>query len=122
MLDEVLAIRQNDDGTPLPETFSRFPMPFDYPRHLGIHVGGMIVTARPLVEVAPVERATMPGRTVIQWDKDDVEEVGLVKIDILGLGMLSLIQDCLKLIEQHRGIKIDLAKLSYDDPKVYDVL
>ncbi|MBI4318714.1 MAG: error-prone DNA polymerase, partial [Chloroflexi bacterium] len=94
----------------------------DFPRHLGIHVGGMIITARPLVEIVPVERATMPGRTVVQWDKDSVEEAGLIKIDVLGLGMLSLIQDCLKLVKQHRGVEIDLAKLPYDDPEVYDML
>ena len=93
-----------------------------FPRHLGIHVGGMVVTARPLVEVVPIEKATMPGRTVTQWDKDDIEAAGLVKIDILGLGMLSLIQDCLRLIEEHHGLKIDLSQLGYDDPAVYEML
>jgi len=93
-----------------------------FPRHLGIHVGGMVITARPLTEVVPIEKATMPGRTVTQWDKDDIEAAGLVKIDILGLGMLSLIQDCLKLIEADHGVKIDLSQLTYDDPAVYDML
>ncbi len=119
-------IENRDEGLPPLNPYSLFPTPYDsllsIPRHLGIHVGGMIVTARPLVEVVPIEPATMPGRTVTQWDKDDIEEVGLVKIDILGLGMLSLIQDCLALIEQHHGVKIDLAKLSYDDQEVYDML
>ncbi|MCC7104957.1 MAG: DNA polymerase III subunit alpha, partial [Chloroflexi bacterium] len=93
-----------------------------FPRHLGIHVGGMIVTREPLEEVAPLERATMAGRTVIQWDKDDVEAMGLVKIDLLGLGMLSLLQDALKLVQEHEGHTIDLAALSFDDPEIYDML
>ena len=94
----------------------------DFPRHLSIHVGGMIITARPLVELVPLERATMPGRVVCQYDKDDVEELGLVKIDILALGMLSLVGDCLELVERGRGVKIDLATLPLDDPRVYDLL
>jgi error-prone DNA polymerase len=93
-----------------------------FPRHLGIHVGGMIVTREPLGEVVPLEHATMPGRTVVQWDKDDVAAMGLVKIDLLGLGMLSLLQEAIALVEQHHGRKIDLAKLGYDDPAVYDLL
>lgn len=93
-----------------------------FPRHLSIHVGGMLVTARPLVEIVPIERATMPGRVVCQFDKDDVEDLGLVKIDLLGLGMLSLVQDCLDLVERHRGVRIDLATLGLDDPRVYDML
>ncbi len=94
----------------------------DFPRHLGIHSGGMIVTGKPLSQVVPIENATMPDRSVIQWDKDDASEVGLVKIDLLGLGMLSLIDFAFKLIEQHRGLKIDPATLEYNDPKVYDLL
>lgn len=93
-----------------------------YPRHLGIHSGGMIITAKPLSQIVPVENATMANRSVIQWDKDDVADVGLVKIDLLGLGMLSLIDIALKLIEKLHRVKIDPAKLDYDDPKVYDFL
>jgi error-prone DNA polymerase len=93
-----------------------------YPRHLGIHVGGMIVTARPLAELVPTENATMPNRSVIQWDKDDAQDVGFIKIDLLGLGMLTLIDEALKLVEHNHGVMIDPAKLSYADPKVYDLL
>ncbi|UCD64260.1 MAG: error-prone DNA polymerase [Candidatus Zixiibacteriota bacterium] len=93
-----------------------------FPRHLGIHVGGMIITKRPLTRVVPVENSTMPERSVIQWDKDDAADAGLVKIDLLGLGMLSLIDMAFKLVEKHRGVHIDPARLSYDDPKVYELL
>ncbi|UCG61720.1 MAG: error-prone DNA polymerase, partial [Candidatus Zixiibacteriota bacterium] len=93
-----------------------------FPRHLGIHVGGMIITKIPLTQVTPVENATMPDRSVIQWDKDDAADAGMVKIDLLGLGMLSLIDIAFKLIKKHRGIEIDPARLSYDDPKVYALL
>ncbi|HOZ07016.1 MAG TPA: error-prone DNA polymerase [candidate division Zixibacteria bacterium] len=93
-----------------------------FPRHLGIHVGGMIITRKPLSQVVPIENATMPDRSVIQWDKDDVGAAGLVKIDLLGLGMLTLIDLALKLVKEHRGVTIDPARLSYDDPKVFDLL
>lgn len=93
-----------------------------FPRHLGIHCGGMIVTKTPLAEIVPVENATMPNRTVIQWDKDDSADMGLVKIDLLGLGMLTLIDLALKLVHRHRNIVIDMSKISYDDSKVYDLL
>jgi len=92
------------------------------PRHLGIHVGGMLVTGRPLVEVAPVERATMPGRVVVQFDKDDVEDLGLIKMDLLGLRTLSVIHECLNLIEQTHGIRPDLDQLPLDDARVYDMV
>ncbi len=82
----------------------------------------MIVTKTPLAEIVPVENATMPNRTVIQWDKDDSADMGLVKIDLLGLGMLTLIDLALKLILQHRGETIDISKISYSDSKVYDLL
>ena len=92
------------------------------PRHLAIHVGGMLVTGRPLVEVAPVERATMPGRVVVQFDKDDVEDLGLIKMDLLGLRTLSVIHECLQLIEQTHGSRPDLDALPLDDPRVYDMI
>jgi error-prone DNA polymerase len=89
------------------------------PRHLGIHVGGMLVTGEPLVDVAPVERATMPGRVVVQFNKDDVEDLGLIKMDLLGLRTLSAIAECLDLIEQGSGSRPDLDALPLDDPAVY---
>ncbi len=93
-----------------------------FPRHLGIHSGGMIITKRPLSEIVPIENATMPNRSVIGWDKDDVEDAGMVKIDLLGLGMLSMIDIALDLVEKNHGVHIDPSKLSYNDPKVYDLL
>jgi error-prone DNA polymerase len=92
------------------------------PRHRSIHVGGFVLTAEPLSSVVPIEPASMPGRTVIQWEKDDLDPVGLVKIDLLGLGMLTLLQDCLLYIRQTRGVTIDLATLDMTDQAVYDDL
>ncbi|HWO89122.1 MAG TPA: error-prone DNA polymerase [Gemmatimonadales bacterium] len=92
------------------------------PRHRSIHVGGFVLSRRPLAEVVPIEPASMPGRTVIQWDKDDLDPVGLIKIDLLGLGMLTLLQDAAVLLRTTRGIGFDLAKLPMDDPAVYDMI
>jgi error-prone DNA polymerase len=93
-----------------------------FPRHLSIHVGGMIITAKPLVEIAPLERATMPGRVVVQFNKDDVEDLGLIKIDLLALRTLSLVYEALELIREHRGVNLDLESIPLDDPAVYDML
>jgi error-prone DNA polymerase len=92
------------------------------PRHLGIHSGGMVICDRPVGEVCPVEWARMPGRTVLQWDKDDCASAGLVKIDLLGLGMLSALRDCFELVEAYHGQRWDLASIPQDDPGVYDML
>ena len=92
------------------------------PRHLSIHVGGMLVTGEPLIDVVPVERATMPGRVVVQFDKDDVEDLGLIKMDLLGLRTLSAIAECLDLIEQTTGHRPDLDALPLDDERVYDMI
>ena len=94
----------------------------DLPRHRSIHVGGFVLSERPLTEVAPIEPAAMPERTVIQWDKDDLDPVRLIKIDLLGLGMLTLLQDAIKLLRTTRGVAIDLANLPMDDPAVYDMI
>ena len=92
------------------------------PRHLGIHNGGMILMGSPLNERVPIEPATMADRYVIQWDKDSLEDVGLVKIDILGLRMLSAVADSLALVEQSTGTRPDLDTLTFDDPAVYDMI
>ena len=92
------------------------------PRHLSIHVGGMLVTGEPLVDVVPVERATMEGRVVVQFNKDDVEDLGLIKMDLLGLRTLSAVAECLDLIERSHGIRPDLDALALDDPRVYDMI
>ena len=92
------------------------------PRHRSIHVGGFVLTEEPLSTVVPIEPASMKDRTVIQWEKDDLGPAGLVKIDCLGLGMLTLIQKCLTYIRQTRGVTIDLAQLDMTDQSVYDDL
>lgn len=92
------------------------------PRHLSIHVGGMVITAAPLVEVVPLERATMPGRIVVQWDKDSVEDAGLIKIDLLGLRTLGMIEEALVHIRKQHGIALDVDRLPLDDPDVYAML
>jgi error-prone DNA polymerase len=92
------------------------------PRHLGIHSGGMVICDRPVGEVCPVEWARMPGRTVLQWDKDDCAYAGLVKIDLLGLGMLSCLHDCFDLMAAHHGERWSLHTIPREDPGVYDML
>ena len=91
------------------------------PRHLGIHSGGMGICDRPVIEVCPVEWARREGRSVLQWDKDDCAAVGLVKFDLLGLGMLSALHGAVDLIRQHRGYELDLATLPQED-EVYAML
>ena len=90
-----------------------------FPRHLGIHVGGMLVTRTPLIELVPIERATMPDRVVTQYDKEDIEQLGLVKIDLLSLRTLGVVSDALERIERDTGRRIDLDSLPHDDPEVY---
>jgi error-prone DNA polymerase len=92
------------------------------PRHRGIHVGGFVLTEEPLRTVVPIEPASMEDRTVIQWEKDDLDPVGLVKIDLLGLGMLTVVQDCLAYIRRTRGVNLDLGQLDCADQAVYDDL
>jgi error-prone DNA polymerase len=93
----------------------------DLPRHLGQHSGGMVVAQGQLDHVVPLEPASMPGRVVVQWDKDDCADMGIVKVDLLGLGMMSALQDCLTLLSA-RGVEVDLAHLPQNDPAVYDRL
>jgi error-prone DNA polymerase len=92
------------------------------PRHRSIHVGGFVLTREPLSTIVPIEPASMADRTVIQWDKDDVEAARLVKIDLLGLGMLTLIQFCIEYIRRTRGETFDLARMDMTDQAVYDDL
>ncbi len=92
------------------------------PRHLGIHSGGMVLTERPVGEVVPIERGRMDGRTVLQWDKDDCAWMGLVKFDLLGLGMLGAIQHTFDLVAKHTGVRWELATIPKEEPAVYDML
>jgi len=94
----------------------------DLPRHLSIHNGGVIISSRPLCDIVPLERAAMPGRVVCQWDKDSVADAGLIKIDLLGLRMLSLLDEARMLVEQEHGVALDLDALPQDDPSVYDMI
>ena len=94
----------------------------DLPRHLSIHNGGMLITALPLVDTVPIERATMPGRNVVQFDKRDVEDLGLIKMDLLGLRTLSLVKDAVAMIDELHGVRLELGTLSLEDPAVYDLL
>jgi len=92
------------------------------PRHLGQHSGGMVMAKGRLDEVVPLEPAAMPGRVVIQWDKDDCADLGIIKVDLLGLGMLSAIEQMIPLIRTNEGIDVDLAHLPQDDKRVYKML
>ncbi|HWP65988.1 MAG TPA: error-prone DNA polymerase [Candidatus Limnocylindria bacterium] len=92
------------------------------PRHVGQHTGGMVIAAGRLDDVVPLEPATMPGRTVIQWDKDDCADLGLIKVDLLGLGMLAALEEAIPLVREHEGVELDLAHLPPDDPAVYAML
>jgi error-prone DNA polymerase len=91
-----------------------------FPRHVGQHVGGMIISSRPVVELVPVQPASMDGRYICQWDKDSCDDARFIKIDFLALGMLSLVEECLELIWQCRGEKLDVSTIAYDDTAVYD--
>jgi error-prone DNA polymerase len=93
-----------------------------FPRHLSQHVGGMVITQGKLDELVPIENAAMDDRTVIQWDKNDLEELGLLKVDCLCLGMLSAIRKCFNMVEQHWGRHCTLANIPQEDPKVYDMI
>jgi error-prone DNA polymerase len=94
----------------------------DLPRHLGQHSGGMVICQGQLDSVVPIEPATMPGRVVVQWDKDDCADMGIIKVDLLGLGMMAVIKDTINLISAHYGEEVDLAHLPPNDPAVYRAL
>ena len=93
----------------------------DLPRHLGQHSGGMVICQGQLDRVVPLERTSMPGRTVVQWDKEDCADLGIIKVDLLGLGMMAVLKDCIELIPKHYGDKVDLAQLP-EDTEVYCTL
>jgi error-prone DNA polymerase len=94
----------------------------DLPRHLGQHSGGMVICEDRLDSVVPLEPASMPGRVVVQWDKEDCADMGLIKVDLLGLGMMAALKDSLELIRNHYHEEVDLAHLPADDPIVYSTL
>jgi error-prone DNA polymerase len=102
--------------------FELYRMAQDLPRHLGQHSGGMVICQGQLDSVVPLEPATMPGRVVVQWDKDDCADVGIVKVDLLGLGMMAVLEDTIKMIPEVYGEEVDLAHLPQEDPAVYRAL
>jgi error-prone DNA polymerase len=93
-----------------------------FPRHLSQHVGGFVMTRGPLNRLVPIENAAMPERTVIEWDKDDIEALGMLKVDVLGLGMLTCIRKGLALVADHHGRALTLATIPAEDPQVYDMI
>ncbi len=102
--------------------FQLYRMVQDLPRHLGQHSGGMVICQEQLDSVVPLEPATMPGRVVVQWDKEDCADMGLIKVDLLGLGMMAVLEDSIKLIRDSYKEVVDLAHLPPDDPEVYRAL
>jgi error-prone DNA polymerase len=102
--------------------FELYQMAQDLPRHLGQHSGGMVICQGNLDSVVPLEPATMPGRVVVQWDKEDCADMGIIKVDLLGLGMMAVIHDCLKLVPEVYGTEVDLAHLPPEDPSVFEAL
>ena len=89
------------------------------PRHQSQHPGGMVISTQPLIDLCPVQPASMEGRQMVQWDKDSCGDAGFLKIDLLGLGMLSAVERCVDEVARVRGERIDLSRIPYDDPDVY---
>ena len=115
-------VTKSDGAPPVPELVVDLARQvLDFPRHLGIHSGGMVMADRPLVEFCPIEWARMADRSVLQWDKDDCAAAGLVKFDLLGLGMLTALHLAVNLIREHEGVEVDLATIPQED-EVYDLL
>jgi error-prone DNA polymerase len=104
---------------PLAAELVAFP---GFPRHLSQHVGGFVISQGPLEELVPIENATMPDRTVVQWDKDDLNDLGLLKVDLLGLGMLSALRRAFALVNEFRGSHYSLGELPAEDERVYDMI
>jgi error-prone DNA polymerase len=114
--------RESEDPDAVPEPVVELAAQLEgFPRHLGIHSGGMVICDRPVIDVCPVEWATMPDRSVLQWDKDDCAAIGLVKFDLLGLGMLEVLHRTVDLVAAHQQTAIDLAEIPQEDA-VYRML
>ena len=118
----VEAFGEDLSGEPFQHLLRIAPQLAGKPRHLGIHNGGMVISGPPLLDLVPLEPATMPGRVVTQWDKYSLEETGMVKVDVLGLRMLSAIEDAVRIIEEQSGRRPALERLTCDDPAVYQML
>jgi error-prone DNA polymerase len=94
----------------------------DFPRHLSIHPGGFLLGHEPVYDIVPIENATMPERTVVQWDKEDLEDLGLFKVDLLGLGGLTQLDLCFKLLKQYRGVELSMATIPPQDTATFDMI
>ncbi len=124
---DTLERRFADQGFDLrdPRTWKFFSLTndiLDLPRHLGQHSGGMVICQGQLDCIVPLEPATMPGRVVVQWDKDDCADLGIIKVDLLGLGMMAVLKDTIEIVREHYGEEVDLAHLPENDPEVYTCL
>ncbi|MER3457148.1 MAG: error-prone DNA polymerase, partial [candidate division GAL15 bacterium] len=93
-----------------------------FPRHLSIHPGGFLLGSEPVCDLVPIENAAMPDRTVVQWDKYDLEALGLFKVDLLGLGGLTLLDRCIRLVREHRGVEVGMECIPPDDPKTFEMI
>ncbi len=123
VLEEEIAAAGLDPSEPRAMLFARLWQQIqNLPRHLGQHSGGMVIAAGRLDEVVPLEPASMPGRTVVQWDKDDCADLGIIKIDLLGLGMLKALEETVPLVRSREKVNLDLAHLRPDDPETFEAL
>jgi len=123
VINEHLQAMGFDPDSPLIKRFTwLLQQLLGFPRHLSQHVGGFVISDRDISTLVPVENAAMPDRTIIQWDKDDLEELGLLKVDILALGMLTAIAKCFRLIEHYRGVGHTMATIPADDAATYDMI
>jgi error-prone DNA polymerase len=112
-----------DPASPLSRHLLKFVEEIcDFPRHLSIHPGGFLLGSEPVRDIVPIENATMPGRTVIQWDKEDLEELGLFKVDLLGLGGLTLLDRSFRLLKEHRGVELSMATIPPEDPETFAMI
>jgi error-prone DNA polymerase len=110
-------------GTPVWRDLVRLATDLDgFPKYMGQHPGGMIISSTPLIDIVPVQRGAIEGRYVCQWDKDSIDDAGFVKIDFLALGVLSQLQEAIELIKQRTGERIDISRIDFEDKNVYDML
>src|SRR5690606_31767099 len=93
-----------------------------FPRHLSQHPGGFVISNDTLTRLVPIENAAMPGRSIVQWDKDDLDALGLLKVDILALGMLTALRRCLGLVQQRRGYALPIQEIPTDDPGTFRMI
>ena len=122
-MDERLREAGFDPGSPVIRRVLKLTAELlDHPRHLSQHVGGFVISDAPLLTLVPVENAAMPDRTIIQWDKDDLDSLGLLKVDCLALGMLTALRKCLDLLRQHRSRNLTLATIPAEDPETYAMI